>query len=57
MPEAEIAKRGGAEKWRTVSYKDKKGRKRYIKVAIVPETGPKGGHTVAGKPKTVKGKK
>lgn len=44
MPEAAIAKRGGAVRWRTVKLKDG----RTIKVAIVRKAGPRGGHTIAG---------
>ena len=44
MPEAEIKKRGGALRWRTVRLKDG----RYIRVAIVRRAGQRGGHTVAG---------
>lgn len=47
MPEAEIAARGGATKWRTVKTKDG----RTIQVAIVPKAGPRGGHTIAKDPK------
>ncbi len=48
MPEAEIAARGGAKRWRTITLPD--GRK--MKVAIVRKAGPRGGHTVAGTPQT-----
>jgi len=44
MPEAQIAARGGAKRWRTIRLKNGK----YIKVAIVKKAGPRGGHTVAG---------
>lgn len=44
MPESEVAARGGATRWRTVKLPNG----RYIKVAIVPKAGPRGGHTVAG---------
>jgi hypothetical protein len=44
MPEAEIKKRGGATRYRTVKLKDG----RYIRIAIVPRAGKRGGHTVAG---------
>lgn len=44
MPEAEIARRGGAVRWRTVKLKDG----RTVRVAVVRKAGPKGGHTVAG---------
>ncbi len=44
MPEAQIAARGGAKKWRTIRLKDG----RTIKVAIVRKAGPRGGHTIAG---------
>lgn len=52
MPEKEIKARGGAKYWRTVKLKDG----RTLKVAIVRKAGPRGGHTVAGKPHTTKGK-
>jgi hypothetical protein len=42
MPEREIAKRGGAIKWRTVKKNGKT-----FRVAVVRKRGPKGGHTVA----------
>jgi len=50
MPEAEVKKRGGAIKFRTVILKGKKGVKgtKYAHVAIVPKSGPKGGRTVMG---------
>lgn len=44
MPEAEIRRRGGAVKWRTLKLKDG----RTIRVAIVKKAGPRGGRTVAG---------
>lgn len=44
MPEAKIKARGGAKRWRTVTLPGGK----YMHVAVVPEKGPKGGHTVAG---------
>lgn len=44
MPEAEIRKRGGAIRWRTVKLKDGKT----VRIAVVPKAGPRGGHTVAG---------
>ena len=47
MPEAQIQARGGAKRWRTIRLQNGK----YIKVAIVPKAGPRGGHTVAGEVK------
>jgi hypothetical protein len=44
MPEAEIASRGGAVQWRTVTLKNGDT----VRVAIVRKAGPRGGHTVAG---------
>lgn len=44
MPESEIARRGGAVKWRSVKLKDG----RTIRVAVVKKAGPRGGKTVAG---------
>lgn len=44
MPEAEIKARGGATRYRTLKLKGGK----YIRIAIVPKAGPKGGHTVSG---------
>jgi hypothetical protein len=44
MPEAEIKKRGGAKRYRTIVPKPGK----YIHVAVVPKAGPRGGRTVAG---------
>lgn len=46
MPEREIQQRGGAKKWRTIKLKGGK----YLRVAVVPKAGPKGGHTVASEP-------
>lgn len=43
MPEAEIAARGGAVKYRTIRTKTG-----YIRVAIVRRKGKRGGKTVAG---------
>ncbi len=53
MPEAEIARRGGAVRWRTVKLEDG----RVIRVAVVKKAGPRGGHTVAGPVHTKKGTK
>lgn len=44
MPEAQIKARGGAKRWRTIRLSNGK----YIRVAIVRNAGPRGGHTVAG---------
>lgn len=44
MPAAEIANRGGARKVRTIKLSDG----RYMHVYVVPKSGPRGGHTVAG---------
>jgi len=44
MPTAEEQRRGGAEKYRTVTLPNGK----YVRVAVVPKAGPRGGHTVAG---------
>lgn len=54
MPEPKIDERGGPVKWRTVRVKNGKQTK-YLKVAVVRKKGPKGGTTVAGPPRTVKG--
>lgn len=51
MPEAEIARRGGAIRWRTVTMPDGK----VMRVAVVRRKGPRGGRTVAGKPTEPKG--
>ncbi len=50
MPEAEIKKRGGAKRYRTIVPKPGK----YIHVAVVGKAGPRGGHTVAGEVHTKK---
>ena len=50
MPEAEIRRRGGAKKWRTVKLPNGS----YIHVAVVRSSGPRGGHTVAGPVKKAK---
>jgi hypothetical protein len=52
MPEAEIARRGGAVRWRTVKLEDG----RVIRVAVVKKAGPRGGHTVAGPARDTKKK-
>ena len=44
MPTAEEQRRGGARKYRTVTLPNGK----YVRVAVVPKAGPRGGHTVAG---------
>lgn len=51
MPKAEIARRGGAVKVRTVKLPDD----RYAHVYVVPKAGPRGGHTVLGEPHRQKG--
>lgn len=54
MPEAQIAERGGAVKYRTITTGTGKN-KRYLRVAIVRKKGPRGGSTVAGQPHKPKG--
>ena len=56
MPEAEIKKRGGAIRHRTIILKGKPGRKgtKYAHIAVVRKLGPKGGKTVMGKIHKVK---
>jgi len=49
MPKAEEIRRGGVVRYRTI----KRGGK-VIRIAIVRKSGPKGGHTVAGKPRKAK---
>lgn len=44
MPEAEVRRRGGAVRYRTLKLPSGK----YIRVAVVRKAGPRGGHTVAG---------
>lgn len=44
MPEKEIAKRGGAVRWRTKKLPNGK----YVHIAIVRKPGKRGGKTVAG---------
>jgi hypothetical protein len=44
MPEAKIKARGGAKRWRTKKLPGGK----YIHVAVVPQAGPHGGHTISG---------
>lgn len=51
MPKAEEKRRGGASKHRTIRLKDG----RVLHIAIVPKAGPRGGHTVAGRPHKPKG--
>lgn len=50
MPEAQIAGRGGAKRWRTLKLPNGK----YVKVAVVKKAGPRGGHTIAGPTHTKK---
>jgi hypothetical protein len=44
MPESEIRKRGGARYYRTI----KRGKGKYLRVAIVRKKGARGGQTIAG---------
>ena len=55
MPEAEVRKRGGAIRYRTLILKGKKGKKgtKYAHIAVVPKPGPRGGHTIVGPEHTV----
>jgi hypothetical protein len=53
MPEAEIARRGGAVRWRTVKLPSGK----FIRVAIVRRPGKRGGRTVGGEVHIKKGKR
>lgn len=43
MPEAELRRRGGVKRWRTVKLRSG----RVLKVAVVRRKGPRGGSTVA----------
>jgi hypothetical protein len=54
MPEAEIKRRGGAIRYRTIRAGHGKNR-RYYRVAIVRKRGPRGGTTVAGPAHTYQG--
>lgn len=45
--------RGGAVKYRTVRTGTGRAR-RYLRVAIVPKAGRRGGHTIAGTPRAYK---
>lgn len=47
MPEAAIARRGGALRYRTIKLKSGKT----LKVAVVRKAGPRGGRTIAWKAK------
>lgn len=49
MPEAQIAARGGAVRWRTITVGRGKKRKT-LKIAVVRTAGKRGGHTIAGRP-------
>lgn len=53
MPTAEEQRRGGAVRYRTIRV-GKGKKKRVLHIAIVRKAGPRGGHTVAGTPKTPK---
>ena len=53
MPTKQEAARGGVIRYRTVTVGKGKN-KRYVHIAVVPKAGKRGGHTVAGKPKTYK---
>ena len=46
MPEAEIKKRGGALRYKTIHPKGRP--EKYMHVAIVRKKGPRGGKTVVG---------
>jgi hypothetical protein len=54
MPEAQIAERGGAVRYRTIRVGKGKNQ-RYLRVAVVRKKGPRGGSTVAGAPHKAKG--
>lgn len=56
MPEKEIAERGGAMRYRTLSIRGKDGKKKYIHLAIVRKSGPRGGRSIAGPEHTVREK-
>lgn len=47
MPEQEIAARGGAVRWRTITVGKGKN-KRTVTIAVVRKAGKRGGHTVKG---------
>ena len=47
MPKAEVARRGGARRVRTVTLPDG----RTATVYVVRKAGPRGGHTVLGEPR------
>lgn len=49
MPQQEERRRGGAVKYRTIRV-GKGPDKRVLHIAIVRKAGPRGGHTVAGRP-------
>lgn len=49
MPAAQEGARGGATRYRTIRVGTGKAQ-RYLRVAIVPKAGKRGGHTVAGQP-------
>jgi hypothetical protein len=53
MPKSEESARGGAVKYRTIRVGKGKSQ-RILRVAIVPKAGPRGGHTVAGRPQKPK---
>ncbi len=52
MPEAEIKKRGGASRFRTIHPKGRPDV--YMHVAVTKKKGPRGGNTVAGEPHHMK---
>lgn len=52
MPEAEIRRRGGAIRYRTLKLSGG----RYVHLAIVRKKGNRGGRTVAGKVRVRKGR-
>jgi hypothetical protein len=53
MPTREDAERGGAAAYRTIRVGQGRSR-RYLRVAIVRKQGPRGGRTVAGRPRQYK---
>jgi hypothetical protein len=54
MPKATERARGGAIRYRTITRGRGKN-KRVIHIAIIPKSGSRGGHTVAGPARKVKG--
>lgn len=53
MPKSEEKARGGVKRYRTIRVGTGK-EQRILHIAVVRKAGPRGGHTVAGRPRAAK---